>query len=210
MTMKAILTDETTRIFSEPKGDSLSIASVHQGEEMDLGKVIRKKKEAWVEITLSNGVVGYIAGSTKIFVIKKVQLLSNTADVYESPSHDAKVVKTFLKKDIFDAVGVEKVDNLDWVKVTDPSGLTGFMRQNVKIKIYNVPSKPAGKKLMITGGIFAGLGIIIFVSSLVQANPLGDSSLLIVGLVVLGGFQFVQGLMQYRQAVKAEEEKLVK
>jgi hypothetical protein len=207
MSMKAILTDETTRIFSEPKEESISIASVRKGEEMELGKVIRKKKEAWVEITLPSGAVGYIAGGTKIFVIKKVQLLNNTADVYESPSEASKVVKTYVKKDIFDAVGVEKVDNLDWVKVRDESGQIGYVRQNVKIKIYQVPSKSSGKKLMITGGIFAGLGIVIFVSSLFQANPLGDSSFLTVGLVLLGGYQVFQGLMQYRQAVKDEEKK---
>jgi hypothetical protein len=206
MTMKAILTDENTRVLGEPTDEGLSIASVRTGEEMELGKVIRKRKEAWVEITLASGAKGYISGHTRIFVIKKVQLLSESAEMVESTAEGAAVLRTFAKKDIFEAIGVEKVEGLDWVHVRDTAGKTGYMRQNVKIKVYQEPTRAAGKKMMITGGIFALLGVVIFVGSLFQVSPAGDTSFLMIGLLALGGFQVIQGYVQYRQAVKKEEE----
>ena len=50
--MKAILTDEQALVYNSFEDQTISIATIHKGEVMDLGKVIRKKKKVWVEIAL--------------------------------------------------------------------------------------------------------------------------------------------------------------
>lgn len=204
--MKAVLTDESTRIFSEPNEQAITLTTLQKGIEVELGKVTKKKKEVWVEVTLLSGQIGYIPGDTKIFAIKKVQLLNNSVDMLDAPIADATVVKTYAKNAIFTAIGIEKEDDKGWVRVRDDSGLEGYIPGAAKIKVYQEPTKSGGKKLMITGGIFASLGIVIFVVSLFQVQSATDSPFLMIALLALGFMQVVQGYLQYRKASKTENE----
>ena len=204
--MKAIITDDVVRVFSEPKEESISISTLRKGEEVELGKVSRKKG-VWVEFLRSGQVAGYIPGSTKIFIIKKIEMLSPTADLMDSPSEPNKVVKTYQKKDNFTAIGVEKIDGADWIKVRDDSGASGFMKGTYKIKVINEITKAGAVRLMVTGGVFAAAGVGFFVLSILQQNSSsGDSSYVMLGLVALGLFEFVQGYLQYRQASKPQDK----
>ena len=71
--MRASLGDDSARVWQEPNAESISMTSIQKGDEFEIGKVIRKKKEVWVTVTLDNGVTGYISGDTHIFAIQKVE-----------------------------------------------------------------------------------------------------------------------------------------
>jgi hypothetical protein len=205
--MKAILIDESVKVFNEISEQQLSLATLQKGEEFELGKVLKKKKEVWVEVILPSGQTGYISGNTKIFAIRKVQLLNNSVDMVDAPADDAKIVKSYAKNAIFTAIGVEKDDKKNWVRVKDDAGDIGFIRGDAKIKVYQEPTKSGGKKLMITGGLFTGLGIAMYVYSVLSSQAGNNTSIFTVAIIALGCVQLFQGIMEYRKASKAGSEK---
>ena len=89
--MKAILSEDSTRVMQEPTAESISMTSLQKGDEFEVGKVIRKRKEVWVEAILPSGVTGYISGGTKIFAIKRVEATGNPLDMYESPDESSRI-----------------------------------------------------------------------------------------------------------------------
>ena len=70
--MRATLGDESTLVYQEPVAEAISITTLRKGDEFEIGKVIRKKGETWVTVTLENGFTGYITGDTRIFSIQQV------------------------------------------------------------------------------------------------------------------------------------------
>jgi hypothetical protein len=205
--MRGILVDETAKLYSEPNNQNLTLATLRKGDEFELGKVIRKKGEVWVEVTLPGGQIGYIVGATHIFEIKQVQLLNNQIDLREAPDETSRLIKTYPKNTVLTAIGVENVGAKGWVKVTDKSGNLGYVRGDAKIRVYQVPTKSGGKKLMITGGVFSVFAIAIFVYSSLQPQTGSNMSVLTVAVLAFGLMQVIQGFMQYRNAKKLENEK---
>lgn len=209
--MRAVLIDESTKVYPEPSDESISMATLQKGEEFELGKVIRKKREVWVTITLSSGQEGYISGNTKIFGFKKVQLLNTFEDMIDKPGEESAVVKSYPKNTILNAIGVEKVGDDSWVKVKDEDGVEGFIRGNAKIRVYQEPSKENAKKQMLTGALFAVAGLIFYFLNNAQTSTQSDStanySLLTMVLIALGAIQMIQGYTERQKAVKIEKDK---
>lgn len=210
--MRGILVDESVKVFSEPGDQAISLFTLQKGDQFELGKVTRKKREVWVEITTTSGQSGYIAGETRIFEIKKVQLLNPDAELHEDPSDESNVLKKFEKNSIVTAVGFEKDEGKGWVKVIDGDSVTGYIKGDSRIRVYQEATKAGGKKLMLTGGMFALLGIAFYIYSLnqVQTQTEGatsNMSILTVAVVAFGLMQFVQGILQYYKAKKEETEK---
>jgi uncharacterized protein YgiM (DUF1202 family) len=206
--MKAILQDEITRVIQEPTSESLSITSLRKGDEVDVGKVIRKGKEVWVHVTLDNGATGYIAGNTTIFQVKRVESAANDLEVRETPSDDAPIVTTIPKRTAFIVRGFEKVEDVDWYQVVDAQGVNGYIKTGPKLRIVPEVSRASARRMMITGGIFALAGVILYVVSLVQKTGAGgNGDFISIGLVLLGLFQVFQGYMQHKQVKRDEEDK---
>jgi uncharacterized protein YgiM (DUF1202 family) len=204
--MKGILVEEEIKVFAEPSDQTLSITSIRKGEEFELGKVTKKKKEVWVEVTLSSGQTGFISGETKIFVIKKVQFFGDGIEAHESPSKDSPVIKTYPKKTVVTAVGYESDDAKGWVKILDADGLTGYVRGESKIRVFQEPTKENGKKQMYTGGMFAILAAAFYIFSISKAQSTSNMSILIVAVFAFGLMQLVQGILEYNKAKKKENE----
>jgi len=204
--MKGILVEEEIKVFAEPSNQTLSITSIRKGEEFDLGKVSKKKKEVWVEVTLGSGQTGYISGETKIFVIKKVQFFGDGIEAHEAPSKDSLVIKTYPKKTVVTAVGYESDEGKGWVKILDADGLTGFVRGESKIRVYQEPTKENGKKQMYTGGMFAILAAAFYIFSVSKAQSANNMSILIVAVFAFGLMQLVQGILEFNKAKKKENE----
>ncbi len=204
--MRGILVEESVKVYSEPNTQMLSITSLKKGDEFELGKVSRKKKEVWVEVTLNSGQPGYISGETKIFVIKKVQFFADNIEAHESPSQESAVLKTYPKKTIVTAVGYESDENKGWVKIIDDEGLTGYVRGEAKIRVYQEASKQNGKKQMFSGGMFAILAAAFYIFSMSQEQPASNMSILIVAVFAFGLMQLVQGFLEFNKAKKKEEE----
>ena len=202
--MKAVLTDEEARIYAEPFADSISTTTIHKGDEFELGKVIRKRKEVWVAITLDSGHSGYIPGNTKIFAIKRVQVLKDNLNIHEAPDEESRILKTLEKKEEFVVAGVEKMEGLDWVRVRHDSGIRGFIKGDAKIRVVQEITRESARKQIITGAVFAGIGVVIFAVSMFQPQGSGDSTFIMLGLLAIGGFQVVQGIWQFRKLKEKE------
>ena len=205
--MKGILVDESVKVYAEPNDQTISVTSMRKGDEFELGKVSRKKRQVWVEVTLASGQTGYIAGETKIFTIKKVQLLNDQVALSDAPNSEGQTIKTFPKNTLVTAIGVEDDQEKGWVKVVDNEGVTGFIKGDARIKIYQEPSKSDGKKQMLYGGVFAILGAAYYIYSINQAQGNSNMSILIIAVMAFGLMQFVQGFLQYNRAKKKENEK---
>jgi hypothetical protein len=198
--MKAIIVEDVVRVTSEPNAEAISIFTIKKGEVVETGKVTRKKKESWVEVTLPGGQKGFISGATRIFVMRQIELTAET-NLLDKATEDATVIKTCPKGTIFTAVGVEKSDSATWYHVTESEGGDGYINSRSKYRIYQEATVGGGTRLMITGGIFIVLGVAFLVSSLSQGSN-SSSMFLTVGLIALGGVQFVQGFLQWRRAKK--------
>jgi uncharacterized protein YgiM (DUF1202 family) len=205
--MKAILQDEITRVVQEPTSESLSITSLRKGDEVEVGKVIRKGKEVWVTVTLANGATGYIAGNTTIFQVKKVESAANDLEVHESPAEDSAVVTTIPKRTAFIVRGFEKVEGDEWYQAEDAQGVRGYIKTGPKLRIVPEVTRSSARRMMITGGVFALGGVILYVIGLYQKPTTGgDANFITIGLILLGLFQVFQGYMQHRQAKRNDEK----
>ena len=201
--MKAIMVEDIVKVTSEPTAEALSLCTLKKGEIVETGKVTRKKKESWVEVTLAGGQKGYISGQTRIFVVRQIEVTSEV-DLIAEPAENAAVLKSLPKGTVITAIGVEKNDSGSWYHVTDKEGGDGYISSRAKYRVYQEPSVAGGTKLMVTGGIFAVMGVVFLVTSLNQES--GSSTLfLVVGLIGLGAVQLVQGILQWRKAKKKKK-----
>jgi hypothetical protein len=203
--MRAIMIEESVRVYSEAKEGAISIFSLRKGDEVETGKVIRKKKESWVEVTLDSGQTGFISGQTRIFVVRKIELMTET-ELFDAPSEKANLIKAMPKGTIVSAIGVEKEDKNVWYLVREENGGQGYVNGRSKYKVYQEATIGGGRKLMITGGVFAVMGLVFLVVSMGQQST-SSSLFLIIGLIGLGLVQVVQGVLQYRKAKNKQAAK---
>ncbi|EKD87852.1 MAG: hypothetical protein ACD_35C00171G0004 [uncultured bacterium] len=204
--MRGILVEEVVKVYAEASDQTLSITSLRKGDEFELGKVSRKKKEVWVEVTLDSGQTGFISGETKIFVIKKVQFFADNIEAHEAPTNESAVIKTYPKKTIVTAVGYESDEAKGWVKIIDAEGQTGYVRGEAKIRVYQEASVANGKKQMFSGGMFAVLAAAFYIFSLNKGETTSNMSILIVAVFAFGLMQIVQGFLEYNKAKKKENQ----
>ena len=200
--MKAVLTDEQVLVYSSTENQSISIATIHKGEVMDLGKVIRKKGKVWVEIALLGNQKGYISGETKIFSIRKGQVITNSADLVETPVKSAVVIKTLQRGAILTISGVEKTEEGSWFKAMDNSGVNGYIATSVKLKMVPEYSRSSAIKNMITGLVFIVIGVGLTVLNL-QSQQANGMIYLSYAVIFFGLLQGGQGLIEFLKAQKA-------
>ncbi len=201
--MKGILVDESAKIYAEASDQTLSIATLKKGDEFELGKVSRKNKEVWVEVTLPTGQTGFIPGGTHIFQIKKVQMMTPGVVLFDAPNDEARSLKTYEKNDVVTAVGYEKGEAKSWIKVLDNDGTVGYIRSEAKLRLYMEPTKDGGIKQIISGGLFAILGAVFYYMSVKQGQTIDNSmTILNVAIIGFGLLQLVQGIIQLRNAKK--------
>ncbi len=203
--MRASLGDDSARVWQEPNAESISMTSIHKGEEFEIGKVIRKKKEVWVTVTLDNGVTGYISGDTHIFAIQKVEAVGNDLELYKEPDASSEVLATIPKKTLFTVRGVETVNDESWYRAETDEGAQGYIKSGARLRAKPQVTKESARRMMITGALFAVGGAVLYF--LFPSNPEaggGDTSFISLGLILLGLFQLFQGFIQYRQQGKKE------
>ncbi len=205
--MRAVLVDDDVKVYGEPGDEMISLATLKKGVTFELGRVKKVKKQVWVEATLDSGQVVFLPGDTKIFVIKKVQLLKDGVESHAEPDVESAVLKTYTKNTVLTANGIEKDDGKGWVRVVDDSGVQGFIRGDARIKVYQEATRAGGKKLMLTGGLFTVFGVVMYFFSAAQAADNGNMTFLVVAVVAFGLMQAGQGFFVYRKAVKEEQNK---
>lgn len=204
--MKAILMDDETPVYASIEDNTISIATIHKGEVMELGKVIQKKRKSWVEVSLGEEQKGYITGDTKIFAIRKVTVMNPSIDIKESPSDDAPVVKTLLKGSTVTVCGVEKLESgSDWFKVQDDAEMTGFVPTSSKLRVVPELSQSNAVRNMVTGLIFTAIGVFFVVTN---SSASSGSSMVWISYAVIffGLLQLGQGAFEYYQLLKSKKK----
>lgn len=205
--MKAVLTDEEVHVYSSMEENSISIAALHKGDIVELGKVTRKKNQTWVEITLPNEQKGYIVGETKIFTIKKAQLTSNSADLHESPDENSPVLKTYTKGSQLTVSGVENLEAGNWFKIEDEAGMVGYIASgSAKLRVVPELSRSTAIRSMITGAVFAVIGIVL---TLANGNPNDQGGMIYISYAVIffGLLQLGQGAFEFYRVTRKEKNK---
>jgi hypothetical protein len=199
--MKAMLTDETTLVYNTIEEQAISIATIHKGEVMNLGKVIRKKGKVWVEITLPGEQKGYIGGDTKIFAIRKAQVSSNTVDLLETPSKTATVVKTEKRGTVMELNGVEKNEEGSWFKVVDDAGMVGFISSDTKLRQVPEMTRSSAIRNMLYGFLFIVLGVVFTVMNQ-KAQASGGMVYVSIAVIFFGLLQGGQGVIEFLKVRK--------
>lgn len=205
--MRAILTDESTQVYATTEDQTISVATLHQNDEFEIGKIFRKKRKAWVEVTLDSGVKGFISGDAHIFGLRKVQLVDSSAEMRSEPSATSTLIKTMSKGDIFFTLRVVKNDEGGWVKVRDTSETEGYIIGKAKIRILQTATRVEARKTLILGAIMAGVGLIFGAISYIAKETSTTTYYLAIGFIVFGALQLMQGYIQRRQAIAQEKEK---
>ena len=205
--MRAKLVDDTVKIYAEPQDQSLSIATLNKDDEFEMGKVTRKKKDVWVEVTLPGGQTGYLPGGTKIFTLKKIQTLTDNIELREEANAESPIIKSLPKNSIVTAIGVDNSDSKGWVKILDGEGVTGFVRGDAKIRLYQEPTKEGARKLILTGGAFVIFAAVYYYFTVIATKTASNMQILIAVIVIFGLIQCGQGVMQLMAYKKLEEEK---
>ena len=205
--MKGILVDELVKVYAEPNDQTLSITTIRKGDEIELGKVSKKNKQVWVEVKLTSGQTGYIGGDTKVFMVKKLQLLADGIELFAEPGLESDVLKTFNKNSVITAIGIFKDDAEEdyrkgFLKVIDENGTTGYIKADGKIRVDQESTVEGGKKLMFTGGMFAFLAAAFYIFALTRGETTSNLSILTVAVLAFGLMQFIQGILQYNKARK--------
>jgi hypothetical protein len=202
--MKAILTDEDTLVYGSTEDQSISVATVHKNDEMELGKVIRKKGKVFVEITLPGNEKGYIAGETKIFAVRKGQVSTKTADLVDSPNASAVLIKTLQRGTILTINGVEKTEEGSWFKALDDNGVNGYISTSAKLKVVPEYTRSGSIKNMLTGLVFIVIGIGLGLANSRSASA-SISIYIAYAIIFFGLLQGGQGVVEYFKFKKSED-----
>jgi uncharacterized protein YgiM (DUF1202 family) len=206
--MRAILTDESAQVYASTEDQTVSIATVHQDEEFEIGKVIHKKRQNWVEVTLDSGVKGYLSGDVHLFGLKNVILQDASAELRASADASSEVLKTLKKGDAFYTLGVVKTEEGGWVRVRDASGTEGYIEGKTKIRVLPAATRAEAKKTLILVGVMTLAGIAFALVSALAPQASIIYYYLAVGFILFGFMQLVQGFVQRRQALKQERQDL--
>jgi hypothetical protein len=202
--MRAVITDEETLVYGSMEDQTISIATLHKGDALELGKVIKKGKVVWVEATLPGDVKGYISGETKIFAIKKGQVSNKSLDLLDTPSKSATVMKTFVKGTILEFNGVEKNEEGTWFSVTDDSGVKGYVTADAKLRQVQEPSKSGAMRDIVYGLVFVILGLIFTIMNQ-KSTPNSGMVYISMAVIFFGLLQGGQGVLQYVRWKKTDQ-----
>jgi len=132
--MKVQVLEERAIVHSAASSTSEVLSELHAGDEITLGKTIKRGGSAWVEATLPSNMTGYVSGDIKIYQIREVVLAQSSVSVVDSPAANSKIKMTYKKGDKFALVGLVTQDGTQWVKIRSDSGDVGFMPADTKIK----------------------------------------------------------------------------
>jgi uncharacterized protein YgiM (DUF1202 family) len=193
--MKAILIDDEIHVYATTEEDSISVAVLKKGAEVELGKVTQRKKKTWVEISLPGDQKGYIAGDTKIFAIRKTTVATPSVDIKKAPSEEAETIKTLVKGSSLTVYGVEGTEETGkWFKVRDEDNIEGYVPTPTKLRVLPEVSKTSAIRNIVTGFIFAGIGAFLVFT---DANSASNMQWIAYAVIFFGVLQLGQGVAEF-------------
>jgi len=209
--MRVRILDKDIPVFSKPDGSSLPFARLKEGEETDLGSVVKASGFQWVEVTLADSRHGFIAGDAKIHKIEQTTVHQEKVDLFDQPSARSTTKARLVKGQRIYLLGVVKGDDGDWVRIRDLQGHEGFIRGDTRIgneqkkdlnpaptKLQNSPQRGRnrGAADVRNGFILIVIGLIITVGSRLLAPQLGGRYFISYGAVIVGCLWILRGLFR--------------
>jgi uncharacterized protein YgiM (DUF1202 family) len=197
--MKARILDPDVKVYSSTDANSVSIATLHAGSEIEFGGAKRKAGKVWVPITLSTGQQAFIPGETRIYVIKQGALMQNNVELRSEPSSESLVKQQLPRNTRIYILQVVKGGEKEWVKVRDMSGSEGYIAGDTRLRMIQQQTKALGMKNIRSGVMWLIAGLILLFST---GSPVSGGSFLWFGYgaALFGGLMLVMGVVQYLRA----------
>jgi len=192
--MKARILDEQVKVYSSMDANSVSFANLTKGTEIEFAPAIRRAGKLWVPITLSTGQQAFIAGETRIAVIRVGAIKQNSVDMLVDPEEGALVKQQLARNSRFEILQV--LDGKKWVKIRDMNGNEGYISGNTRIQEIRQKTKAMGRKNILSGGMWLIAGLLIVYSNSSVTSG-GSFVLLGYGALIFGAVTLIMGLVQF-------------
>ncbi len=193
--MKGIILDPQVKVYSSMDDNSVSMATLEKGSEIEYAAPKRKGGKVWVPILLQTGQTVYITGDTRVFTVRLGELMDQTVDLYDAPSSTATVKQQLPRTTKVSILQVVKDEGVDWVRIRSTDGVEGYISGNTRIRLVQQRTKAGARRNLITGTMWVIAGVIIAFTQ----NTSGSSSftLLGYGAILFGAVMLISGLVQY-------------
>jgi hypothetical protein len=194
--MKARILDQQVNVYSSMDANSISIATLKEGSEIEFGGSKRKGGKVWVPVILSTGQQAFIPGDAHIFVIREGALLQGNVEMHAEPSSDSLVKQKMDRNTKIAVLQVVRGDGEDWVMVRDAHGNEGFISGNTRIRVLQQKTKSQGRKNMLTGVLWIAAGIVVIYP---YFTPSKGGAIIYLGYaaMVFGVAMLVTGIYQF-------------
>lgn len=195
--MKATILDPQVKVYSSMDENSLSIATLQTGTEIEYGGMKRKAGKFWKYIILSTGQQAYIPGVANLYLIREGTLMQDHVEVHSEPSAGSLIKQQLKRKDKVSILQVTK--EKDWVRIRDTTGNEGFISGDTRLRLAPIRTKDMGRKNMLSGGMWLAAGLIMIISE--NSSPSGSGlSMLGYFALLFGIAMFISGLLQFIKA----------
>lgn len=198
--MKATVILEDAKVHSRMDLASETIAVLKPGIELEIGRVLKSGKDRWVEVVLSSGRKGYIIGTTKIYPVTPITILSRTATVFKEKDFSSEAKAELKKGDVVDLLNVLKIEKSYWYLVRVKPGLEGYLSRDVKVKPVDQNPRGSARKHIFLG-LFWLLGAVIIVRLASTGAGYSQQILSAILLLAVGVIEVVYGVVRYLQAM---------
>jgi Bacterial SH3 domain len=197
--MKARILDPQVKVYSSLDSNAVSIATLNEGSEVEIGPQKRKMGKVWYPISLSTGQLAYIPGETRLSRIRMASVMQNNVELRSEPSASSPVKQTLVRNTKLYVLEVVNRENQDWARVRDMNGVEGYVSGNTSMRLIQEKTKALGRKNMLTGAMWLIAGIIVIFSGGSPASG-GSFTLLGYGALLFGAIMLVSGFMQVLKA----------
>jgi hypothetical protein len=194
--MKATILDQDVKVYSSMGNDAVSMATLHEGNEIELGPTKRKDGKLWIPLLLSTGQTAYIPGDTRLSLIREGSIMDNNVEMHREPSAESEIKQQLPRNTRLSILQVIKQDNQNWVKVRDADGNEGYISGDTRFRLAPQRTKANGRRNMITGAMWLVAGF-VFVFSESSATSSSGLNLIGYGALVFGAILFISGLVQF-------------
>lgn len=194
--MKARILDPQAKVYSSMDTSNLSIATLQEGNEVELSGMKKKAGKVWFPVTLTTGQKAYIPGETHIFVIREGALMQNSVELHSEPSSESPIKQQLNRNTKVSILQVVKTSDKDWVRVRDVSGNEGYILGDTRVRLMAQKTKANGRRSMITGAMWLVAGIVFLLSGNPTA-PSSSFSLLGIAALLFGAIILISGVVQY-------------
>ena len=158
-----------------------------------------KMKGGWMEIKISDGLMGYIPSRTRVSFLKHVLLKDDSVDVFDSPSSGGRSLGKLVKGDQFFILPKVPAADKAWERMRYKSGQQGYIPGPTKIRYMTsstVPSVATAGHDIGVGALWCIGGIAVTAGTYAAVANTGGTYFIAWGAMLFGGLQFLKGIFR--------------